>query len=164
MNTLAILGSAQPQINYIDRPTVKVIIKKGDSVLLLNQGLLPGGGVDKGESDFDAIAREVSEELGATVDDINELGTVIQYRNYLGRKYCINGYVAVLKSEGGNTNPQDEGESNFIQKWLSIKEAKSFVESSIQDLQLNPQEDDSYQGKLYNLQTTIELLNALDNS
>lgn len=161
MNILATIGQQDASIHYTDRPTVKVVIKRGDTVLLLNQGLLPGGGVDDGESDNDAIARELQEELGVTVKDVHEIGTVVQYRNFLKRKYIINGYAAELDSMGGITSPQDDGEAQFVMKWLNAKDAKEFVGRSIEEAKLRPMDDDANQGRLYNLMTTYELLNAI---
>ena len=67
MKTLKIIGQIDPSISYENRPTVKIVIKHGDEVLILNRGLLPGGGINPGESDQDAINRELKEELGVAV-------------------------------------------------------------------------------------------------
>lgn len=155
------VGLLDPSIQYTERRTVKVIIKKDNTVLILNKGLLPGGGADDLESDHDAIQRELQEELGVTVKDIEELGTVIQYRNFLNKKYIINGYTATLASTGGLTNPQDEGEAQFTENWLSIEGALEFVSKLIVEAALKPMDDDMSQGKLYNLMTTFELLKHL---
>lgn len=158
MDTLANIGQPDALLQYTDRPTVKVIVINNDLVLLLNKGLLPGGGVDEGETSQDAIHRELQEELGITVNDIVEIGTVIQYRNFLGKRYVIDGYVARLTSTGAVTNPQDEGEAAFSENWLSITDALEFVSKSIAEASLEPMIDDASQGKLYNLMTTYELL------
>jgi|GEM_PF-1018501 len=158
MRTIANLGQPDPLLHYTDRPTVKVIVINNGLVLLLNKGLLPGGGVDEGETDQDAIHRELQEELGVTVKDVIEIGTVIQYRNFLRKRYVIDGYVAKLASTGAVTNPQDEGEAAFSENWLSITDALEFVSKSIAEASLEPMIDDAKQGKLYNLMTTYELL------
>lgn len=129
--------------------------------MLLNEGLLPGGGVDSGESDNDAITRELQEELGVTVKNIEQIGIVVQYRNFLGKKYIINGYTAVLESTGAITNPQDEGEANFTAQWLTLEDTLSFVEKSVEEVKIKPMDGDTNQGKLYNLMTTYELLKTL---
>jgi len=163
MNVISTIGQIDESIAYIDRPTVKVIIKTGNTVLILNNGLLPGGGVEENESDSDAIARELHEELGATVLDIHNIGTVVQYRDFLGKRYVVNGYTATLASIGGPTNPQDEGEAQFTQSWLTIDEALELVSSSINTAKKTPMNDGTNQGKLYNLMTTYELLKQLKN-
>jgi len=161
MNILATIGQIDPSIQYTDRPTVKIIIKNDDRLLILNKGLLPGGGIDQGESDHDAIIRELQEELGVTVKHIQEIGTVVQYRNLLNKKYLINGYTALLNTTGGLTNPQDEGEAQFTTQWLSFEDAIAYVSASIEEAKLKPMDDDINQGKLYNLMTTYEFLKVL---
>ena len=161
MDIVAHIGQIDESIKYTDRPTVKVIIKRDSTVLLLNNGLLPGGGVDENESDRVAIARELREELGVTVQDLEAIGSVVQYRNFLNKRYVVNGYVATLASFGGPTAPQDKGEAKFTQTWLTVDEALEFVSSSIEIAKAEPMNDDTNQGKLYNLMTTYELLKQL---
>lgn len=161
MNILATIGQVNAMITYVDRPTVKIIIKKDDTILLLNDGLLPGGGIDDLELENDAITRELQEELGMTVRDAEELGTVIQYRNFLKRRYVVNGYVATLDSAGGVPNPQDTGEAQFAQTWLGVDDALRLVSRSISIAKAKPMNDDIHQGRLYNLMTTYELLKRL---
>jgi ADP-ribose pyrophosphatase YjhB (NUDIX family) len=159
MSSISTIGQIDGSITYIDRPTVKVIIKTDNTVLILNDGLLPGGGVDENESDSDAITRELHEEIGSTVRNIRNIGTVIQYRNFLGKRYVINGYVAALASSGGSTNPQDDGEA---QLWLTVDDALELVSSSIAIAKTKPLNNDVNQSKLYNLMTTYELLKQLE--
>lgn len=161
MNILAYIGQIDESIQYIDRPTVKVIIRKDDTVLILNNGLLPGGGIDENESERDAISRELKEELGATVQGIEHIGTVIQYRNFLSKRYIIHGYTATLASIGDPTDPQDEGEAQFTWSWLTIDRALELVSNAIALAKTKPMDDDANQGKLYNLMTTYELLKRL---
>lgn len=158
---LATIGKLDTSIRYTNRPTVKVVIKNDSKVLILNKGLLPGGGINPGESDQDAITRELQEELGVTVKDVQGIGTVVQYRNLLEKKYLINGYVADLESTGGVTDPQDEGETQFVVQRLTIEDALLFVVKSIEEAKLQPMDNDINQGKLYNLMTTLEFLQAL---
>lgn len=161
MDIIAHIGQIDESITYTDRPTVKVIIKRDTNVLLLNNGLLPGGGIDKNETDNDAIARELHEELGTTVRDVEEIGSVVQYRNFLNKRYIINGYVATLTLGGGSTNSQDEGEAQFTQVWLPVGDALELVSNSITIARTKPMNDDTNQGTLFNLVTTYELLKQL---
>lgn len=161
MNLLVTIGHVDRSLQYVDRLTVKVIIRKDNKFLIINKGLLPGGGVDPEETDHEAISRELQEELGVTVRDIHEVGTVVQYRNMLGKKYIINGYIATLDTTGGLASPQDDGEAQFTMNWLEPSEALAYVSKSIEEAKLVPMNDDASQGKLYNLMSTYELLRAL---
>lgn len=162
MNIVAHIGQIDESLKYTDRPTVKVIIRRDDTVLLLNNGLLPGGGINEAESDRAAITRELQEELGVQVQDVEGIGSVVQYRNFLNKRYVINGYVATLASTGGSTAPQDEGEAKFTQTWLTVDEALQKVINLIEIAKAKPQNDDANQGKLYNLMTAYELLRQLE--
>lgn len=51
MNILTTIGDKDTTVQYTDRPTVKVVIKQDVKLLLLNEGLLPRGGIEPGESD-----------------------------------------------------------------------------------------------------------------
>ena len=84
MNKPTVIGVPDLSIQYIERPTVKALIfNEKNEVLIINNGLLPGGGVEDDEDDTTALRREIIEEVGMTVSDIDRYETVIQYRNYL---------------------------------------------------------------------------------
>lgn len=161
MEVLNTIGKADDSISYVDRPTVKVVMHTGGKVLILNDGLLPGGGIDESESDLDAIQRELREELGATVFDVSPIGQVVQYRNFLGMRYVVSGYSAALETLGGETDFQDKGEMNFVSHWLTVDQALEKILSSISRIEKVSQVDDLVQGKLYNLMTSYELLRKL---
>lgn len=76
---------------YPDRPVVGVgaVVLDGDRVLLIKRGhaplkgqwSLPGGGVEVGETLEQAIAREVNEETGLTV----EVGPIVEVLDRISR-------------------------------------------------------------------------------
>jgi 8-oxo-dGTP pyrophosphatase MutT (NUDIX family) len=86
--------------DYQDRPTVRAIITNEADEVLLFSSALPGGGVEEGETPEEALRRECMEELGATIEIIRELGTVISYRDVIKRRYVITGYECRLISLG----------------------------------------------------------------
>jgi 8-oxo-dGTP diphosphatase len=160
MKELATIGESDSSIDYIDRPTVKVVIKQDDKILIINDGLLPGGGVDEGETHTDAISRELLEELGARVKNIHEIGQVTQYRHFLSKKYLVYGYMAELDSFSALPMPQDTGEAAFVHEYLTKDEALRRIQNSLEKLAIaNPEiKSDAIQGKMYNLKTSLVLL------
>lgn len=161
MKQLATIGAAK-NVHYTDRPTVKVVIQNGDKILLLNNGLLPGGGVDNEETFEHAITRELQEELGASVTGIKEIGLVEQFRPFLEKRYLVYGYTAELVDFSNSTNPQDDGEANFTLRWHTVEDALKLITKSIDEIKVSVTDFDSdaTQGKLYNLMTSYELVAA----
>lgn len=72
-------------IVYIDRPGVYAVIENDDKQIAVietgNGYFLPGGGIDSGESDLDALKRELIEEIGYQVSVLGELGETVEYIN-----------------------------------------------------------------------------------
>ena len=163
MDTLPILGAPNPSIPYTDRPTVRALIfNESNQVLIINNGLLPGGGVETNENDLTALHREIMEEVGITVSDIQKLGTVTQYRDFLAKKYIVQGYIARYVNDHGSVSPQDEGESNFTYAWYSVEDAIYLLSQAIEQMEETEAVlDDAYQGKLFNLKTTKLFLDSL---
>ena len=163
MKLLTVIGEINESIQYTERPTVKVIIKNNDKVLILNDGLLPGGGIDDGETNQQAITLELLEELGATVSNIQDIGQVTQYRNFLNREYKVYGYIAQFEAFTDIPTPQDAGEAAFVYYWMTIDDALRYVTKSIAKIKENNPEvtDDTVQGALYNRMTTLELLKTI---
>lgn len=70
----------------IHRKATRAIVLKGDNILLLytkryHDYSLPGGGIDKGESNIEGLIRELKEETGAkNVKNIIEFGKYEEFR------------------------------------------------------------------------------------
>ena len=71
--------------NYIDRPGVYALIEdsyKQIAVIETSQGyFLPGGGVDPGETEVEALKREIMEEMGCQASVLAEVGEAVEYIN-----------------------------------------------------------------------------------
>ncbi len=113
------------------RPSVRAIIKKEDKVLLVYSRKygyykFPGGGIECGESDIQALVREVAEETGYVIDEasIKEYGHVLRRQKDNKKPDCIfeqdnRYYIADIKNEFRETNLDDyEADEEFTAVWV----------------------------------------------
>jgi 8-oxo-dGTP pyrophosphatase MutT (NUDIX family) len=118
---------------------VVAVIKKGDR-LFLSQGFDPvkqegfyramGGGVDFGESSFDALQREFQEEISAELTNIKYLGcleSIFQYKGITGHEV-----IQVYQADFTDDKFYQLESINFQEKdrektalWVKIEDIKS---------------------------------------
>lgn len=100
-----------------------VVVNDLGQVALLNvskRGFhkLPGGGVESGENRVEALAREVSEEIGCAIEIVAELGEIIEYRDewhQIQTSFC---YLAKRVGEQRQNSLTDkEQEDGFEITW-----------------------------------------------
>lgn len=117
-------------IEYIDRVTGKAIVfDKENKVALVgnklnNFLLLPGGGIDDGENIQTGIARECLEEIGYTINILDEIGCVDDYRPR-EKKHCISYcYTARVSGDKGDIkHTENEVGIGMYTKWVTLEEA-----------------------------------------
>lgn len=148
--------------DYAVRNVVRCVILSddGNKVLLFGH-YLPGGGVEDGETDADAIARECMEEVGAKVEVIKALGQIVTYRDFLRKQYVVNGYLCKLTGEHGQPTTTHADEQKIPVQWVSVATAVSELEEKIEALskQFSPdQESDVAQRKIYNRKISLRFL------
>ncbi|MEI7741736.1 MAG: NUDIX domain-containing protein [bacterium] len=93
---------------------------------------LPGGGVDAGESPREALVREIAEELGCKIRDVEELGMTLEYRK--AYKFRQESYCFTAKLDGEKGIPaftEKELALGFEAVWVSTEEALSLIESNL---------------------------------
>ena len=97
-----------------------------------NYHKLPGGGVEAGETFMDALVREVREEAGCAIDQIEELGTVEEFRNRISLHQLSHAYRARLVGEPGQPLlTDDEVQEGFVPVWMPLSDAIKILESEL---------------------------------
>ena len=114
-----------------------VVINDRDEIALLfvskgNYHKLPGGGIKSNETIYDALKREVEEEVGAQIEDIREIGITIEYRNFEELLQVSYGYLA--KATGELKDPMftvNEINDGFVLRWVPIQIAIEIIKQDI---------------------------------
>jgi ADP-ribose pyrophosphatase YjhB (NUDIX family) len=113
----------------MDIPCVGAVIRDSAGRLLVvrrahppSSGLwsIPGGRVEAGESERDAVRREVYEETGLRVDPRGVAGSVILPAANPGHRYLVTDYWADV-SPGTSTDPRP-GDDADDARWVSYPE------------------------------------------
>ena len=107
----------------IQKIVVGAVIRRDDSVLLLRRraddfmgGLveLPSGAVDTGESIVDALKREVEEETGLIINEIEAFIGTFDYTSGSGKKTRQLNFLTYIKNGEVKLNPAEHVESYWL--------------------------------------------------
>ena len=91
----------------------------------------PGGGVEKGETLLEALRRELREELGAEIDNIEEIGRVVDFYNLIYRRNNNHYYLCRLTDLHENHFTEKEKQLVAGVKWIDIDEAIEVMDNTI---------------------------------
>ena len=79
----AVFGARQPGVQYTLRSAAYAVVLDDRSRVACVQEesgrFLPGGGLEAGETDVDAVHREVKEECGRSFEIVEALGAAVQF-------------------------------------------------------------------------------------
>lgn len=124
-----VFGERDPKLTYKTRIGAYVVVPDAAQKQILvveppnHSYLLPGGGIEPGESDVETIARELIEEVGGTMQITDYLGRASEYFYSTWRKQA---YYHPAHFYAGTslikTQAPLEGDFNQI-KWMPLEEA-----------------------------------------
>ena len=113
---------------YIDRPTVKGLVFDSEGripIMYANgYGLLPGGGIEEGETPEQAFIRECQEEIGCNVEITSLIGAATQYRARDSRKFDTYFFIANVVGGKGMPTTTQEDEIACEIKWLTPQKVR----------------------------------------
>jgi 8-oxo-dGTP diphosphatase len=139
------LPQHEHQGSWRERLSVKaVLVNVMGGVALLHASLnhyhkLPGGGVKDGESEHDALHRELREELGSTGVILGEVGEVVEVRHYRGLRQVSRAYVVRhLVQVGPPMLTENEQAEGFETLWARD------IDAAIRAVSLDPVDEHNY--------------------
>jgi 8-oxo-dGTP pyrophosphatase MutT (NUDIX family) len=111
----------------LHKDRVSAIIIKEDKILLIHRfknekeyWVLPGGSIEKGETQEEALKREVQEELSLTIKNIEFLFVL----PHVGRNefhYLVKDFSGIVRLGGPELEVMNK-DNQYILTWLTIEE------------------------------------------
>ena len=137
------------------RNAVRVFVVAGNKVLCIrykeeNIGYIdiPGGKIEEGETGVEAAIREVREETGIEVNNLEEVGNVaIEYPD---RIYNMNVFVA--NDYKGNTRNNKENDAFFLDIEYLLKEKKRYAITYLLDTEF----EDYFNNRKVNVKFNVD--------
>ncbi len=119
--------------SWEDRVTVKMIVFDNDNNIALygiRYLLLPGGGVEEGETMEEAVKRECLEEIGCKVEVIKEIGFTREFRLKTKRKQETHCFVTKVIGDKGEPHSEQEDERKAKIEWMDINDALTLLKKN----------------------------------
>lgn len=126
MKTIEIFGEERdPQYKYLREGCRGIIVRDGKILLSyekeVDQYLIPGGGLEEGESLSDCCIRELAEECGAVVNVKNHYLTLEEY--YHEYYFRSNYFVCEITGECERSLTEEEKGRGLVPVWKDFDEA-----------------------------------------
>ena len=132
MKIITIIGNNYVGSYLHTRTACRALIIKDNEILLsyernTDQYQLPGGGLEKGESDIECVIREVKEETGYIITT-NECELEID-EYYGDSKFIIKYFIGKIVDKGETNLTENEKEVGMEPRFVSLEEALSIFAS-----------------------------------
>lgn len=154
----------EQKTDFSVRPTVRGVIFDENKAICIRtmKGsgffFLPGGGIEDNENPVEALKRECLEEAGCNIDDIQKIGTVIEYRDEAKEKRTNECFTANLVGEKREPTLAIGDEEGFDVFWVSIDEAIKRLENQKNVILENTK---NFYSRMFNTVRDLEILKHL---
>lgn len=145
---------------YQFRLAVKAIVFDSQNKLALvgkKWWLLPGGGVEEGESLVEAVRREIEEEVGCDIKIGDEIAVTDEYREKIKRHQETHFFLASVIGEKGIPQTIEENEQGMKVSWLTLAEAVQLLEEQVETMPF-----ENYNA-CFNVRTQLAVLRQLQD-
>lgn len=134
-----------PLNNPITRQGARGIVVRSDGKIALfykskmNEYKLPGGGIDKGEKPIDAFKREVLEEVGCEVENVQPLGYTEERKSKTNFNQISYIFMGEVSKDLGHLNLTEKeiGEGSTL-LWTTPEEALKLIDGCVKNLKGSP--------------------------
>ena len=126
MKTMEIFGANRFDTYTKTRDGSRAVIIRDNQILLSHETvsgwwLVPGGGMEEGETPEECVVREVLEETGLIVQPTEQFLTLHEYYE----EYCYTShyFVCEVTGEASQHLTEEEKRRGLVPEWISLKEA-----------------------------------------
>ena len=127
--------SAEERKNYRQRRAARAVVRDSHGNIALlsvtkhNYHKLPGGGIEEGEDELQALKRECLEEIGCEVEVGEDLGQVEEFRDKIKVHQVSTCYLAKVVGEKGQPSfTRKELDKGFKIVWTPFEPAIKLLE------------------------------------
>jgi len=121
----------EEEVEYKLRVAVKgLVFDDVGRIALISRSifLLPGGGVEEGESNKEALRRECKEEIGCDIEIDEEIGFTEEWRQKVGRHQKTYFFRAHVVGKKGEPETIEDNEQGMFISWHDEDEVLSLLE------------------------------------